>query len=74
MSHSPRLKINKRKNRNAAGKTASYPALALAPSAISSQSVPEEVRAKLRSEPLVKYSPPICDLKRSVQVAQETER
>jgi hypothetical protein len=65
---------NKRIPRNAAGRPASCSAVPLVPSASSSQSVPEEVRSKLCSEPLVKYPPSFCGLKPSVQVSQGTEK
>jgi hypothetical protein len=54
---------------NAADMSATYSALPLVLPANSSHSVPEEARAKLSSEQLLKYPPS----KHSVQVAYETE-
>jgi hypothetical protein len=53
---------------------AAYSVVPLVPSASSSQSVPEEVRAKLWSEQLLNYAPSFCGFNSSVQAAKETER
>jgi hypothetical protein len=65
---------NKRKHCNAAGRLATYSTLPFLPSANFIQLVPEEVRAKLYSEALLKYQPSFWGLKSSVQVAPETDR
>jgi hypothetical protein len=65
---------NKRKPCNATGKPAAYSAIPLVPSISSIQSVPEELRIKLCSEPLLKYPHSFYGLKPCVQVTQETRR